>query len=199
MVAARAYEPNPFSTAEDLRKQVIRLLQANGEDTRDGVLVLPHVFLEFLDYDVKMALFLNQLIYWTQRTKNPQKWIWKSFHDWYQELGFKESVVRRLLYGDPRAKTRKRTLTDIGVQVKVKRAPDGSPKCHYRLPARRLPRRGTRLSRPKTAPQVHFGNRRLRRIDPVHCRGWNRRIARGRSRALRGNNRSRDSRRDLIR
>ena len=193
MVAARTYDPNPFSTAEDLRKQVISLLQANGEDTQGGVLVLPHVFLEFLDYDVKMALFLNQLIYWTQRTKNPQKWIWKSFHDWYQELGFKESVVRRLLYGDPRAKTRKRTLTDIGVQVKVKRAPDGSPKCHYRLQLDVFLDAVRDFLAQKQPPMFTSETDACTGSNSVHCRGWNRRIARDRSRALRGNNRSRDS------
>ena len=133
MVAARSLETNPFSTAEDLRKHVIRLLQNNGEETRGNVLVLPQVFLDFLDYDHKAALFLNKLLYWSERTKHPQRWIYKTYHEWYQELGFKESVVRRLLYGDPRAQTHKRTLTDIGVEVAVRRAPNGSPTCHYRL------------------------------------------------------------------
>ena len=133
MVAARQLEATPHTAAEDLRKQVIRLLQANGEDTKGNILVLPQVFLEFLDYDHKMALFLNKLLYWTERTKNPQKWVYKTYNEWYQELGFKESVVRRLLHGDPSTKTRKRTLTDIGVEVKVKRAPNGSPTCHYRI------------------------------------------------------------------
>ena len=133
MVAAQQLQPNPLSAAEDLRNHVIRLMQNTGEETRSNVLVLPQVFLEFLDYDVKMALFLNQLLYWTERTKNSQKWVYRSYSQWYQELGFKESVVRRLLYGDPRAHTRKRTLTDIGVDVTVRRAPNGSPTCHYRL------------------------------------------------------------------
>ena len=133
MVAAQQLQPNPLSTAEDLRKHVIRLLQNNGEETRGNILVLPQVFLEFLDYDHKMALFLNHLLYWSERTKHPQRWIYKTYHEWYQELGFKESVIRRLLYGDPRAQTHKRTLTDIGVEVAVRRAPNGSPTCHYRL------------------------------------------------------------------
>ena len=71
MVAAQQLQPNPLSAAEDLRKHVIRLMQNNGEETRSNVLVLPQVFLEFLDYDHKMALFLNQLLYWTERTKQP--------------------------------------------------------------------------------------------------------------------------------
>src|SRR5215211_3689409 len=133
MVAARQLEPHPGTVAEDLRKHVIRLLQANGEESKGNILVLPQVFLEFLDYDHKRALFLNKLLYWTERTKNPQKWVYKTYRDWYQELGFKESVIRRLLHGDPSTKTRKRTLTDIGVEVKVKRAPNGSPTCHYRI------------------------------------------------------------------
>src|SRR4051812_4104689 len=126
MIAAQQLESHPCTVSEDLRKQVIRLLQANGEETKGNILVLPQVFLEFLDYDHKMAIFLNKLLYWTERTKHPQKWVYKTYHDWYQELGFKESVIRRLLYGDPRAKTRKRSLTDIGVEVKVKRAPNGN-------------------------------------------------------------------------
>jgi hypothetical protein len=133
MVAARNLEQNPFTAAEDLRKHVIHLLQTNGEETKGNILVLPQVFLEFLDYDHKMAIFLNKLLYWTERTKNPDRWIYRTYDGWFQELGFKESVIRRLLYGDPRAKTRKRTLTDLGVEVKVRRAPNGSPTCFYRL------------------------------------------------------------------
>src|SRR6185295_4278441 len=116
MVAAHQAEPHPGTVAEDLRKQVIRLLQTNGEESHGNILVLPQVFLEFLNYDHKMAIFLNKLLYWTERTKNPEKWVYKTYHGWYQELGFKESVIRRLIHGDPRAQTRKRTLADIGVE-----------------------------------------------------------------------------------
>ena len=133
MVAAQQLQPNPLSTAEDLRKQVIRLMQANGEDTRGNILVLPQVFLEFLDYDHKMALFLNHLLYWQSRTKHPQRWVYKSYHDLFNELGFKESVIRRLLHGDPKTRQHQRTLTEIGVEVKVKRAPNGSPTNHFRI------------------------------------------------------------------
>ena len=133
MVTARQLETNSHAPAEDLRKQVIGLLQANGEETKGNILVLPQVFLEFLDNDHKMAIFLNKLLFWQSRTRNPERWVYRSFGGWYQELGFKESVIRRLLYGDPRAKTRKRSLTDLGVEIKVKRAPNGSPTCHYRI------------------------------------------------------------------
>ena len=133
MVAAQQLQPNPLSTAEDLRKQVIRLMQNSGEDTRGNILVLPQVFLEFLDYDHKMALFLNHLLYWQSRTKHPERWVYKSYHDLFNELGFKESVIRRLLHGDPKTRQHRRTLTEIGVEVKVKRAPNGSPTNHFRI------------------------------------------------------------------
>ena len=126
MVAAQQTELYPGAVAEDLRKHVIRLLQANSEETKGNILVLPQVFLEFLDYDHKMAIFLNKLLYWTERTRHPQKWVYKTYSDWYQELGFKESVIRRLLSGDPRAKTHKRTLADIGVECVVRRAPNAA-------------------------------------------------------------------------
>ncbi len=128
-----AVQSTPDAAAETLRKQVMRLLKATGDETRGNILVLPQVFLEFLGYDHKMAIFLNQLLYWTERSQHPQKWVYKTYQDWYQELGFKESVIRRLLYGDPTTKTHKRTLTEIGIEVKVKRAPNGSPTCHYRI------------------------------------------------------------------
>lgn len=121
------------STVEDLRKQVIRLLQTNDEPPRGNILVFPQVFLEFLNYDHKMAIFLNKLLYWTERSQSPQKWVYKTYQDWFEELGFKESVIRRLIYGDKHTKTSKRTLSDIGVEVRVKRAPNGSPTCHYRI------------------------------------------------------------------
>lgn len=123
----------PQGAAEDLRRHVLRLLQEQHPEQRSSILVFPQVLLEFLDYDHKMALFLNKLLYWTERTRNPEKWIYKTYQDWFDELGFKESVVRRLIHGDAKTRTPKRTLKDIGVEVRVRRAPNGSPTCHYRI------------------------------------------------------------------
>ena len=133
MVAAQQLQPNPLSAAEDLRKHVIRLMQNHGEETRSNILVLPQVFLEFLDYDHKMALFLNHLLYWQSRTRHPERWVYKSHRDSSTSLASRKASFVDCFMVIPRPRRRKRTLTEIGVEVKVKRAPNGSPTNHFRI------------------------------------------------------------------
>jgi len=40
------------------------------------------------------ALFIRQCIYWSERTKDPEGWFWKSYEEWFEETGFTSDQVR---------------------------------------------------------------------------------------------------------
>src|SRR5690606_10661407 len=66
-------------------------------------------------------------------TANSEGWFYKSYDEWYEELGLTKYQVRRVIWGDERVQQPKKTLRDIGLEVSIKRAPSGSPTVHYRL------------------------------------------------------------------
>ncbi len=123
--------PQPKPPAA-FRKQVFALL---GESYGDKTLVLcPTLFVKLLDSDHKAAILLAQMLYWGDRTKDPDGWFYKSYADWQAETGLSETQVRRIVNGDPRVKSPQVTLRDLGVETllrKVKRT--GAPTLHYRI------------------------------------------------------------------
>lgn len=42
---------------------------------------------------VKLAVMWNQLLYWTERTQDPEGWIYKSFEDLYKETGMSRTEI----------------------------------------------------------------------------------------------------------
>jgi hypothetical protein len=90
-----------------------------------NILTIPRVFIDFLG-DLETALFLSQVIYWSDRGKQFGGWFYKTYQEWEQELGLNEYKVRK-------AKTK---LENLGIlQTKIKKA-DGNPTVHYKLLAK---------------------------------------------------------------
>jgi len=90
---------------------------------RAAVLALHREFVD-LTGDVKAALLLSQLLYWTDRTTNPEGWIYKTHADWKQELGLTRAEVDRA----------RLVLRICGVlEQKIRMAANGFRTLHYRL------------------------------------------------------------------
>src|SRR5664279_308562 len=123
--------PQPKPPAA-FREHVLALL---GESYGDKTLVLcPTVFVTLLHGDHKAAILLSQILYWSDRTKDPDGYFYKSYADWTTETGLSEAQVRRIVNGDPRGRSTQVTLRDLGVVTllkKVKRT--GAPTLHYRI------------------------------------------------------------------
>ncbi|MBL7178682.1 MAG: hypothetical protein ISS65_00530 [Desulfobacterales bacterium] len=64
-----------------------------GKETR--FIMVTAKLIEFLNNDVPAAILLNQILYWHDRTKNSEKWFYKTYKAWEQETRIKESVARR--------------------------------------------------------------------------------------------------------
>lgn len=88
-----------------------------------NVLTIPRLFLDKLDSDFPTALMLSQLVYWSDKSKQEDGYIYKSDVDWGNEIGVSRRQARR---------ARKR-LDELGlIETKIKKA-NGAPTVHYRL------------------------------------------------------------------
>ena len=114
------------------RKQILALI---GENYGDKTLCLcPTGFVRLFRGDHKAAILLSQILYWAERTSDPDGWFYKSYADWHAETGLTEAQVRRILNGDSRVQSQQITLRDIGIETKIKKVKHtGAPTLHYRV------------------------------------------------------------------
>jgi hypothetical protein len=96
---------------------VIKSLTGN-----ENVLAIP---VEFVHYtgSLDAALFLSQLLYWSDKGSRKDGFIYKTYMEWKKEIHLGEYEVRKAV----------KVLKEKGIlETEVKRA-NGSPTCHYRL------------------------------------------------------------------
>ena len=121
--------PQPTTS---FRKHVLALI---GETYGDKTFCLcPTGFVRLFRGDHKAAILLSQILYWAERTKDPDGWFYKSYADWRAETGLSEAQVRRILNGDSRVQSPQITLRDVGIETKLQKVKrTGAPTLHYRV------------------------------------------------------------------
>lgn len=117
--------------SDDFRRETFDIIQQLTGDK--NVVVIPRLFVKLLEGDYTAAAILNQIVYWTDHTKDPDGWFYKTYEEWTEETGLSKYQVYRACNGDKRNKHAKRTLTTIGVETKVRKTPKGAPTMHYRI------------------------------------------------------------------
>lgn len=85
------------------------------------MLTIPRPFIR-LTGDHECALMLNQIIYWSERTDDPEGWFYKTHDQWAEELELSPAQVRRII----------KKLVEVGVESKVRKHA-GAPKLHFRV------------------------------------------------------------------
>lgn len=105
-----------------------------------NALVIPRPYIEFCQGDILAALFLSQLLYWTDRTSDPDGWIAKSYEEWHAEIGLTEYQVKRAIKGDKRRKNIAFSLQDVGVETALRKSDfhHGAATLHYRVNEEKL-------------------------------------------------------------
>lgn len=105
--------------------------QLSGKD--HGVFV-PRVYVGLCGDFVSAAIF-SQLLYWDDRTKDPEGWIAKPHNELFDEIGVTEFQERRAIHGDARTKKTSATLQNFGVETKVSKSRfhNGDAVTHYRI------------------------------------------------------------------
>lgn len=61
---------------------------------RNNMIVIPKLYVELLNGDINNAMLLNQVIYWSDRTKRTDGYFYKTYPEWYEELGLSEYQIR---------------------------------------------------------------------------------------------------------
>lgn len=86
-----------------------------------NTLVVYRPFVDFMGGDHAGALFLSQLVYWSDRTSDPEGWFYKSYAEWEFELGVSRYQSMRII----------KECEGMGfLQTKVKKA-NGVPTVHF--------------------------------------------------------------------
>lgn len=86
------------------------------------ILTIPAVFVSYTG-SIDHALFLSQILYWTDKTHDPDGWIYKSYAEWQREIFLSEYQVRKAA----------NHLKGMGILDTKIRKVKGSPTLHYRL------------------------------------------------------------------
>lgn len=113
-----------------------------GFSGQDNTLVIPRPYIEFCGGDHLTALLLSQILYWAERTDDPDGWFAKSYTDWEKELCMTEYQVKRAISGDKRRKKIGFILENIGIETKLERSKyyKGAATLHYKVDYAKLTR-----------------------------------------------------------
>jgi len=122
---------NYQTTQNQVRQHALDLIHRSTG--HHHVLGVSPVLIDLMEGDIVGATVLNQILYWTDRTNDPDGYFWKTYAQWKSELGFGKYRMMRVFYGDSRTKTRKKNLQDVGVEITHKKAPNGLRVNFYRL------------------------------------------------------------------
>jgi hypothetical protein len=112
-----------------LQQQTIELLRSAMREPHAHPIML---FVRLLGSH-QAAWFLNQLLYWSDRTTDPDGWFYRSLQDWQREDCLSRYQIERALDGDPRSTTPQVRLSALGIETCVRRTPNGTPVKHYRV------------------------------------------------------------------
>jgi hypothetical protein len=120
-----------MSKTQSIRDQINTLIR--DVTNENNLLLTTPLLVDFFDGDHNAAILLNQILYWTDRTSDPDGWFYKTHHDWFHELRFSAYQVRRVIFGDHRVQSPKRNLWQVGLETVVRMAPNGRNATFYRL------------------------------------------------------------------
>lgn len=89
---------------------------------QNNVIPIPVIYLEITE-DYPAAALLNQMVYWSDRTKRRDGYFYKSYQEWNEELYLSEYQVRR-------ATNKLKSLSLV--ETSLKKA-NGAPTLHYKV------------------------------------------------------------------
>ncbi len=89
---------------------------------QQNILAIPRPFIHCCG-DITSALFLSQLLYWTDKAKRKDGYVFKSYREWEEEIGLSESQIRRATV---------KLKTEGVLETKLMKA-NGAPTLHYRI------------------------------------------------------------------
>ncbi len=100
-----------------LMKQLIKDISG-----QENILAIPRKYIDFME-SINGGIFLSQLIYWSDKTKNPEGYIYKTYEDWEKEIAVSKYHIN---------KETKKMIKMGFLKTKIKKA-NGNPTVHYKF------------------------------------------------------------------
>ena len=92
-----------------------------------NIIAIPRLYIELFD-DIPMAMLLNQIVYWSDKTTREDGYFYKTYKEWEEELGLSKKQSERAV-----GKLRKLGL----IETKLEKA-NGVPTLHYKANVQKL-------------------------------------------------------------
>ena len=89
---------------------------------QQNLVSIPVVYIEITG-DLNTALLLNQMVFWSDKSKRKDGYFYKSYKEWEEEIHLSEYQVRRSI----------KILKELGVLDTELRRANGSPTLHFRV------------------------------------------------------------------
>ena len=87
-----------------------------------NMITVPRIYIEFTG-DLSTAVVLNQIVYWSDKTKRTDGYFYKSYKEWTDEICLTERQIRYAV----------KKLKELGfLETELKKA-NGAPTVHYKL------------------------------------------------------------------
>ena len=103
------------------QKSIIELIKSISGQA--NVIAVPRLYIDLLDGDVNSAILLSQVVYWSDKSKRKDGWFYKTYAEWFDEIGLSQYKVKRGID----------TLEKLKIiETDVKRA-NGAPTVHYKM------------------------------------------------------------------
>ena len=90
---------------------------------RANILTVTQFYVDLLDGDIRSALLLSQIIYWSDKSNLEDGWFYKTYAEWEKELRMSERPLRRYV----------NKLRDLEIIETELHQVDGAPTLHYRV------------------------------------------------------------------
>lgn len=108
------------SYGKSLQQQFFEIIRSlTGQS---NILTVPRVLIDFTGGSIESALFLSQLLFWSDKTTN-DGWIYKSYREWKEEIHITRYALDQA----------RKALEGFGILETQLKKVNGGPTVHYRL------------------------------------------------------------------
>ena len=101
-----------------------KILKQLIKDTsgQENILAIPRKYIDFMG-SLNGGIFLSQLIYWSDKTKNSEGYVYKTYDEWEKEIAVSKYHIN---------KETKKMIKMGFLETKIKKA-NGNPTVHYKF------------------------------------------------------------------
>lgn len=103
------------------QENIIKLIKSFSGQS--NLIAVPRLYIAMLDGDINTAILLSQIVYWSDKSKRKDGWFYKTYSEWYEEIGLSQYKIKRGVEALEKLKI---------LETDVKRA-NGTPTVHYKI------------------------------------------------------------------